>query len=117
MNMDHSAQIAYEDFSKVDIRVGRVTKVEEFQKARKPSYKIQVDFGAEIGCKWSSVAARQEYTIEQMMNRIVVGVVNLPPRNIAGFMSEVLILGVPIEGGGLSLLQPSDPAILGGRVY
>ncbi len=110
-------QITYEDFEKVDIRVGKIAHVEDFARARKPSYRVQVDFGPEIGMKWSSVAARQEYTREEMLGRLVVAVVNFPPKNIAGFMSEVLVLGVPHEDGSLSLLQPSRPAKLGGRAY
>jgi len=109
--------VTYEEFEKIDIRVGKIVQVEEFSRARKPSYKIQVDFGSDIGTRWSSVAARQEYRQEEIMGRLVLGVVNFSAKNIAGFMSEVLILGVPAEDGGLSLLQPSRPARLGGKVY
>jgi tRNA-binding protein len=110
-------QISYEDFEKVDIRVGKVIHVEDFPRARKPSYRVQVDFGPDIGVKWSSIGAKQEYTKEEMLGRLVVAVVNFPPKNIAGFMSEVLVLGVPHEDGSLSLLQPSKPARLGGKAY
>jgi tRNA-binding protein len=110
-------QITYDDFRKVDIRTGRVIGVEDFPRARTPSYRVQVDFGPEVGLKWSSVGARREYPPEEMMGRQVLGVVNLPPRNIAGFMSEVLIVGVPAEDESLSLLQPSRPARLGGKLY
>jgi len=110
--------ITYEDFSKVDMRVGKIIHVEDFERARKPSYKVKVDFGPEIGVKWSSVQAKREYTKEELMGRQVIGVVNFPPKNIAGFMSEVLLLGVPAEDGNLSLLEPSrQPAQLGGKVY
>lgn len=110
--------ITYEDFSKVDMRVGKIIQVEDFERAQKPSYKVKVDFGPEIGVKWSSVQAKREYTKEELIGWQVVGVVNFPPKNIAGFMSEVLLLGVPAEDGSLSLLEPSRrPAQLGGKVY
>jgi tRNA-binding protein len=114
---NYSMIVTYEDFEKVDIRVGKILKVEDFPRAKKPSYKVQVDFGPDIGMKWSSVGAKSEYRIEEMTGRLVVGVVNFSPKNIAGFMSEVLILGAPAEDGGLSLLQPSRSAKLGGKVY
>lgn len=110
-------QITYDEFDKVDIRVGKIVHAEEFPKTKKPSYKVQVDFGPDIGKKWSSVAARAEYRQEEMIGRLVLGVVNFPPKNIAGFMSEILVLGVPAEDGSLSLLQPSRPAKIGGKVY
>ena len=109
--------ISYDDFTRVDIRVGKIVAVEDFVRARTPTYKVQVDFGAEIGLKWSSVQARREYTQEEMLGRQVLGVVNFAPKNIAGFLSEVLILGVPAEDGSLSLLMPSRPAQVGSRVY
>jgi len=109
--------VSYEEFLKVDMRVGRIVAVEDFPEARKPSYKVQVDFGPEVGLKWSSVQARQDYPKEELVGRQVVAVVNFPPKRIAGFASEVLLLGVPAEDGGLSLLQPDRPARLGGRVY
>lgn len=109
--------ISYDDFSHVDIRVGKIVFVEDFARARKPTYKVRVDFGSEIGLKWSSVQAKREYTPEEMLGRQVLGVVNFAPKNIAGFMSEVLILGVPAEDGSLSLLMPSRPAQLGSRIY
>lgn len=109
--------ISYDDFTRVDIRVGKIVAVEDFPRARKPAYKVQVDFGSEIGLKWSSVQAKREYTQEEMLGRQVLGVVNFPSKNIAGFLSEVLILGVPAEDGSLSLLMPSRPAQLGSRIY
>lgn len=109
--------ISFEDFQKVDIRAGRVIHVEDFPRARTPSYRVQVDFGPGIGIKWSSVGAKREYTREDLLGRQVLGVINLPPKNIAGFQSEVLILGVPAEDEGLSLIEPSRPARLGGRLY
>lgn len=108
----------YEDFLKLDMRVGKVLDVEDHDRARNPSYKVKVDFGPEVGVKWSSVQAKREYTKEELLGREVIGVVNFPPRNIAGFMSEVLLLGVPAEDGSLSLLEPSRrPVKLGGKVY
>jgi len=107
----------YEDFTKLDVRAGKIVHVEDFDRARKPTYKVQVDFGPELGTKWSSVQAKREYDREQLLGMVVVGVVNFPAKNIAGFMSEVLILGVPAEDGSLSVLTPSRGAVLGGQVY
>jgi tRNA-binding protein len=107
----------YDDFLKLDVRTGKIIEVDEFPRARVPSYRVKVDFGPEIGIKESSVQAKREYPAEELMNRQVVAVVNFPPKNIAGFMSEVLILGVPAEDGGLSILEPSRPAQLGGKLY
>jgi tRNA-binding protein len=108
--------ITYDDFLKVDMRVGKVTKVEDFPQARNPSYKFEIDFGPEIGTK-RSCAQLTNYSQDELMGRQIVAVVNFPPKNIAGFLSEVLILGVPMEGGVVSLLEPKDEAIIGGRVY
>lgn len=112
-----SDMISYDDFAKVDIRIGRIVAVEEFSRARKPAYKLQIDFGSELGLKWSSVQAKTDYTPADLLERLVVCVVNLPPRNIAGFQSEVLTLGVPAADGGLALLWPSRAATIGGRMY
>ena len=110
--------ITYDAFVAVDMRVGVITHVELFDEARTPAYKIRVDFGPEIGEKWSSAQARQVYTEAELLGRQVIGVVNLAPKNIAGFRSEVLLLGVQMEDGSLSLLEPSRrPARLGCRVY
>lgn len=107
----------YDDFTKLDIRAGKIVHVEDFERARKPTYKVQVDFGTEVGLKWSSVQAKREYASDKLLGMLVVGIVNFPPKNIAGFMSEVLILGVPAEDGSLSVLTPSRGATLGGHVY
>lgn len=110
--------IDYEDFSRVDMRAGKIVDVMDFPEALKPSYKIKIDFGPEIGTKWSSAQAKKEYTKEQLLDREVIGVVNLKPKKIAGFTSEVLLLGVQAENGSLSLLEPSrKPAKIGSRVY
>ena len=108
--------ITFDDFLKVDMRVGRVIGVEDFPKARHPSYKFEIDFGPEIGVK-RSCAQLTNYSKEGLIGQQVVAVVNFPPKNIAGFLSEVLILGGPMAGGVVSLLQPRDEAIIGGRVY
>ena len=91
--------------------------VEPFERARRPSYKVRVDFGPEIGEKWSSVGARAEYSEQEMLGKLVVAVVNFAPKNIAGFMSEVLILGVDAADGSLSILEPGRGARLGADVY
>jgi len=108
--------ITYDDFLKVDMRVGRVVRVEDFPKAHNPSYKFEIDFGPEIGTKLSC-AQLTNYSKDELIGRQIVAVVNFPAKNIAGFSSEVLILGVPMEGGVVSLLEPRDEAIIGSRVH
>ena len=108
--------ISFEDFEKVDIRVGVIREVQDFPEARKPSYKIKVDFGEEIGAKWSSAQATN-YNKDELIGMQVVAVVNFPPKKIAGFASEVLILGVPQQDGQVSILTPTRTARIGGRVY
>jgi tRNA-binding protein len=116
---DHGARdpITYADFVKVHMAVGRVTEVQEFERARTPSYRVRIDFGSGIGERWSSLQAKAWYSHEDMLGRLVVAVVNLPPKNIAGFVSEVLVLGVPAEDDSLSLLLPDRGASLGADVY
>lgn len=109
--------IDYSDFEKVDIRVGKIIEVEDFPRAKNPSYKLTIDFGPEIGTKRSAGQYKNDYTPEQLLGRHCIAVVNLAPRNIAGFMSEVLVLGVPKDEGGLSILRPADEAMVGGRMY
>jgi tRNA-binding protein len=112
------SMIAFDDFEKVDIRVGRVIDVQDFPRARKPSYRVKIDFGDEIGIRGSSLQAKNDYSMEEMLGKLVVCVVNFEPKNIAGFLSEVLVLGVPHEDGGLSLLEPGRvPVFLGARVF
>jgi len=108
--------IAYEDFAKVDIRAGVISAVEDFPRARNPAYRFEIDFGKEIGRKRSSAQATN-YSKDELIGMQVMGVVNLPPKNIAGFLSEVLILGVDGRDGQLSLLTPSRDAELGARMY
>jgi tRNA-binding protein len=108
--------IEFDDFLKVDIRVGRITRVEEFPEARKPAYKLQIDFGPEIGEKRSS-AQITDYPREELEGSLVVAVVNFPPRQIGPVRSEVLVLGVPDEEGRVVLLRPTADVPLGGRMF
>ena len=105
----------FEDFQKIDIRVGRIIEVLDFKEARNPSYKIKIDFG-ELGVKTSSAQITKLYSVEDLLNRQIVAVVNFPPKRIAGFKSEVLILGVMKEDGEVILLQPDREAPLGYKI-
>lgn len=108
--------IVYDDFDKVEIRVGEIVTVEDFPRARNPSYKVQVFFGDEVGYRWSS-AQITSYSREELIGRQVVAVVNFAPKNIAGFMSECLILGARMADGQVSVLTPSKTAMIGERVF
>ena len=108
--------IEFDDFMKVDIRVGRITRVEEFPEARKPAWKLLLDFGPEIGEKRSS-AQITNYSPEELEGSLVVPVVNNPPRQIGTVRSEVLVLGVPDEEGRVILLRPTEDVPLGGRMF
>lgn len=110
-------QITYDDFSKVDIRVGRIIEVADFPEARKPAYKLTIDFGAEIGIKKSSVQIVKNYSKEELKNKLVIGVVNFPSKQIGPFFSEVLTLGVPDENGDVVLLAPTKEVPVGGRMF
>ena len=105
----------FDDFLKLDIRVGEIVKVEEFKKARVPAYKLWVDFGSEIGIKKSSAQITDCYKLEELMDKQVLGVINFPPRQIADFMSEVLVLGVYGEEGVI-LIQPERHAKKGDKL-
>jgi tRNA-binding protein len=105
------------DFEKVDIRVGRVIKAEPFPQARKPAYKLTIDFGAEVGVKRSSAQLTTHYTPADLEGRLVVAVVNLAPRQIGPFVSEVLTLGVPDTDGAVVLLRPDEEVPTGGRMF
>lgn len=110
--------ITYDDFAKVEIRVGRIIQVEDFPEARKPAYKLTIDFGPEIGTKRSSAQVTKYYTPETLLNRLVLGVVNFAPKQIGPFMSECLTLGVPDEEGQCVLIAPSNEhAVLGGKLF
>lgn len=109
--------ITYDDFQKVDIRLGRITRAEPFPEARKPAIKLWVDFGPEIGEKRSSAQLTRHYTPEGLVGRLVMGVVNFPPRQIGKVMSEVLVLGVPDAEGEVVLLAPDRDVPLGGRMF
>jgi tRNA-binding protein len=109
--------ITYEDFEKVDIRVGKIIKVEDFPEARKPAYKIEIDFGPEIGIKKSSAQITKHYTKDELMGKLVMGVVNFPVKQIGPFMSESLTLGVPDENGDVVLISPTKEVPIGGRMF
>lgn len=107
----------HDDFEKIDIRVGKIIAVEDFPEARKPAYKLTIDFGGELGTKRSSAQLVRHYTKEQLQGKIVLGVVNFSPRQIGPFVSEVLTLGVPDETGECVLIRPDIDVPLGGRLY
>lgn len=106
----------YDDFNKLDIRVGKIIAVEDFSEARKPAYKLTIDFGHELGVKRSSVQVTN-YKKEELLGRQVVCVVNFPIKQIGSFFSEVLTLGAEREEGGYEVLRPDPDAKLGSRVY
>ena len=107
-----------EDFDKLDIRLGRIVEAADFPEARKPAYKLKIDFGDEIGVKKSSAQLVALYTKEELEGKLVLGVVNFPPRQIGPFISEVLTLGVPDAGGEVVLIAPDDKsAVIGGRMF
>ena len=112
-----SAPLSYADFQKVDIRVGRVVEVVDFPEARKPAYKLRIDFGPGLGIKKSSAQATKYYSKDDLLDRLVVAVVNFPPKQIGPFMSEVLTLGVPDGEGDVVLLVPEREVPLGGRMF
>lgn len=115
---DVSAPLSYAEFLKVDIRVGRIIDVQDFPEARKPAYKLKIDFGPALGVKKSSVQATKHYSKADLADRLVVAVVNLPPKQIGPFMSEVLTLGVPDADGVVVLLAPTERDVpLGGRMF
>jgi tRNA-binding protein len=105
----------FDDFQKLDMRVGRIVEVEEFPEARVPAWKLTIDFGAEVGTKRSS-AQITHYAREDLLGRLVVAVVNFPPKRIAGFPSEVLVLGAIDSEKGVVLLKPDEDVELGDRI-
>lgn len=109
--------IPYETFAAVDVRVGTIMAAEEFPQARKPAYKLTIDFGPEIGTKRSSAQLVANYAIDALVGRQVAAVVNFAPRQIGPFMSEVLVLGFPDKAGAVVLIAPDKPVANGGRLF
>ncbi|MCH9045783.1 MAG: tRNA-binding protein [SAR324 cluster bacterium] len=109
-------QITFDEFQKVNIRVGRITRVEDFPKARQPSYKIWIDFGPELGERKSSAKLTQLYSKEALLGRQIIAVVNFPRRQVADFMSDVLILGAMVDDETVVLLQPEREVPVGVRM-
>jgi tRNA-binding protein len=110
-------QITIPDFDRVDIRVGRIVRVDDFPEARKPAYKLLIDLGPELGMRKSSAQLTTRYARGELEGRLVLAVVNFPPRQIGPFLSEVLTLGVPDEEGNVVLLVPDKDVPVGGRMY
>ena len=115
--MKQLPQITYPDFEKVDIRVGRIIDVQDFPEARNPAYKLKIDFGPEIGIKKSSAQITANYSKEELFNKLVLGVVNFPPKQIGPFISECLTLGLPDANGKVVLITPTMDLPLGGKLY
>jgi tRNA-binding protein len=112
-----SPHISFDDFMKVDVRVGRIVSAEAFPEARKPAFKLMIDFGPEIGVKKSSAQITTNHALEDLPGRLVLAVVNFPPRQIGPLMSEVLTLGVPDANGEVMLIGPEREVPIGGRLY
>lgn len=116
MDTKSSEQIQYSDFLKVDIRVGTIVHVEDYPEARKPAYKLEIDFG-DLGKKRSSAQITHHYRKEELLGKQVIAVVNFPPKQIGKFMSEVLTLGLPDDQGQVVLLEPTVKVPNGGRLF
>ncbi|MGZ3602973.1 MAG: tRNA-binding protein [Ktedonobacterales bacterium] len=112
-----SDEITIDDFQRVDIRVGRILSADPLEGARKPAYKLIIDFGPAFGTRQSSAQITVHYTPQDLVGRLVLAVVNFPPRRIAGFRSEVLTLGLPDGEGNVVLIAPTKDVPLGGRLY
>jgi tRNA-binding protein len=112
-----SAEITYDDFRKVDIRVGTIIEAEAYPEARKPAYKLTVDFGPAVGTRRTSAQVTKHYTLDELVGRQVAAVINFPKKQIGRFMSEVLVLGFPDAEGEVVLIQPSLSVPNGGRLY
>lgn len=109
--------INFDDFLKVDIRVGTIIDAQEFPEAKKPAFKLWVDFGPELGIKKTSAQITVNYKLEELKGRQVAGVINFPPRQIGKYMSEFLVLGFPDENGEVTLITPTKPVPNGGKLY
>jgi tRNA-binding protein len=117
MSGEPAEQISFDDFLKVDVRVGTIVAVEDFPEARKPAYRMQIDFGPKIGTKKTSAQLTRHYTPQTLLGRQVAAVVNFPPRQIGPLMSEVLTLGFPDADGEVVLVAVDQPVPNGGRLY
>lgn len=111
------SEITFDDFLKVDIRVGRIARAEAFPEARNPAFKLWVDFGPELGERKTSAQITKHYTLEDLPGRMVAAVVNFPPRQIGKFMSEILVLGFPDDEGEVVLIAPDVSVPVGGRLH
>lgn len=109
--------ISFDDFLKVDIRVGKIVDVLEFPEAQRPAFKLFVDFGPEIGIKKTSAQVTQNYTPDDLIGKLVAAVINFPPKQIGKYMSEFLVLGFPDENGHVTLISPDKDVPIGGRLY
>ena len=117
MSSTDNGVIAYDDFARIDIRVGTILEAAPLEGARKPAYRLQIDFGPDIGIRKSSAQITVHYTPETLVGRQVAAVVNFPPRQIGRFMSEVLTLGFPAADGSVVLVQPERAVPNGGRLF
>ena len=111
------SEIEFGDFLKVDIRVGTILRAEPYPEARNPSYKLYVDFGAEIGQRKTAAQLTVHYTLEELVGKQVAAVINFPAKQIGKFMSEILVLGFPDENGGVVLVEPNRNVADGGRLF
>lgn len=112
-----SPEISSESFFAADLRAGRILEVQPFPEARRPAWKLRIDFGPEIGEKWSSAQITELYSEADLLGRIIIAVVNFPPKRIAGFQSECLVMGLNDSEGRVVLLAPERDVPIGGRVY
>jgi tRNA-binding protein len=117
VNTSPADPITFTDFDRVDIRVGRIVRADPFPEARKPAYKLLIDFGHDLGTRTSSAQLTRRYEKAELEGRLVVAVVNFPPRQIGPFMSQVLTLGVPDAEGAVVLLVPDKDVPVGGRMF